>query len=162
MLLALIAGYLVSVLFAFCGVVNTACVLIDAENGMGAHAFFNELALAAWPLAVGTIVYLLTRILYTLRQQQIIQQDAKPAASPPPPIKRPAPLPQGTYFKSPTPQPPPPPPSIQEAKAFVLTAAHEEDDEDYDEIKVSIPNSPARHNPQQQRPENGLNFFRVE
>lgn len=67
-----------------------------------------------------------------------------------------------TYFKSPTPQPPLPPPSIQEAKAFVLTAAHEEDDEDDDEIKVSIPNSPARHNPQQQRPENGLNFFRVE
>ncbi len=162
MLLALIAGYLVSVLFAFCGVVNTACVLISAEKGMGSRDFFNELVLAAWPLAVGTVVYLLTRILYTLRQQQIVQQDVKPAASTPSPVKKPAPLPQGAYFKAPPPPPPPPPPSIQEAKAFVLTAANEEDDEDEDEIKVSIPNSPARHNPQQQRPENGLNFFRVE
>ncbi len=161
MLLALIAGYLVSVFFAFCGVVCTASVLMSAEKGMNSHEFFSELALAAWPLAVSAVVYILTRILYTLTRQQIIQQEAKPVVTSNAPVKKTAPLPQGAYFKAPA--APPHTHSIQEAKAVVLTAAQEEeDDEDEDEIKVTIPNSPAQRNPHKQNPESELNFFRVE
>lgn len=161
MLLAFIAGYLVSALFAFCGVVSTAYVFMNAEKGVGSQAFFSELALAAWPLAVSAVVYLLTRILYILAQQQIMQQDAKTVVSTNHPVKKQQPHPQGAYFKTP-PIPPVHTPSIQEAKALALAAAHEEEDEDDDAIKVSIPNSPPRQTPHRQSPDNELNFFRVE
>lgn len=164
MLLALIAGYLVSVFFAFCGIVCTASVLMSAEKGMDTHDFFSELAQAAWPLAVSAAVYILTRILYTLTQQQIMQQlvtqqEAKPVAASTP-IKKPAPLPQGAYFKAqPAPQRTP---SIQEAKAHVINTAHEEEIEDEDAIKVVIPRASSKPTPHKQQPESELSFFRVE
>ena len=59
MYIAVLVGHLVALLFAFCGVVNL-CYL-DFDRAIGVQGFFAQLAVAAWPLAVGTAIYVLVQ-----------------------------------------------------------------------------------------------------
>lgn len=177
MFIAVIAGYLVAALFAFCGLASIIIAISSMSQGMGAQLFLTGLCQAAWPLAVGVGIYLLTQIAIMLERQGIIISDmddqetpadkkAKEAAP-----KRPAPLPSGSYFhtdsaprapRTPAPQPhvenppsaAPEAPSIAEIKDIASAAAEEaarEAAEPTQEIKPVI-----------KRRDEGLSFFRVD
>ncbi len=177
MFIAVIAGYLVAALFAFCGLASIIIAISSMSQGMGAQLFLTGLCQAAWPLAVGVGIYLLTQIAIMLERQGIIisdmdeqeapadkkSQDATP--------KRPAPLPSGSYFhtdsapRAPRPaakQPSseyntavaPEAPSIAEIEDIASAAAEEaarEAAEPTQEIKPVI-----------KRRDDGLSFFRVD
>ncbi len=178
MFLAVILGYLVAALFAFCGIANICIFLSSAKQGMGAQHFIEELSLAAWPLAVAAIVYLLTQLAILLEQQSIVAVDLEtekdsPHSKETDVPKRPAPLPAGSYFHAePAPRPTPPQltptlpqntpaatppteaPSIAEVENIATAAAEEaarEEAEPAADIKPII-----------KRRNDGLNFFRVD
>ena len=77
MYVAVLLGHLVALLFAFCGVVNL--FYLDFSQEMGAHAFFLQLAQAAWPLAVGTGLYVLVQAAMLLERLVIVSEN--PAVS---------------------------------------------------------------------------------
>lgn len=179
MFLAVILGYLVAALFAFCGIANICMFLSSAKQGMGAQLFIGGLSLAAWPLAVAAIVYLLTQLAILLEQQGIIAANSetetdsphgKEDAAP----KRPAPLPAGSYFHAePAPRPTPPQltptlpqnqpaatppateaPSIAEVENIATAAAEEAAREEAEPA--------ADKKPIIKRRDDGLSFFRVD
>lgn len=88
MWIAVIFGYLVSVLFAFCGVVKTIAVVQSIEKFDDYPAFLSTLSLEAWPLAVGMALFLLTQIaiqsekaaLTASKPLVVPQQKPRPAA----------------------------------------------------------------------------------
>lgn len=73
MYVAVLLGHLVALLFAFCGVVNL--FYLDFSQEMGAHAFFVQLAQAAWPLAVGTGLYVLVQAAMLLERLVIVSEN---------------------------------------------------------------------------------------
>ena len=73
MYVAVLLGHLVALLFAFCGVVNL--FYLDFSQEMGAHAFFLQLAQAAWPLAVGTGLYVLVQAAMLLERLVIVSEN---------------------------------------------------------------------------------------
>ena len=77
MFLASIAGYLVAVLFAFCGIVNLATFLSEPEAITNHSDFTTGLVQAAWPLAVAVAVCLLTEIAGLLTKQSIMLSSLK-------------------------------------------------------------------------------------
>ncbi len=78
MYIAVLVGHLVALLFAFCGVVNL-CYL-DFDRSMGVQVFFAQLALAAWPLAVGTVIYVLVQAAM-LVERLVIYTENPPAGA---------------------------------------------------------------------------------
>lgn len=178
MFIAVIAGYVIAALLAFCGLFGIILFLTDEQQIAGQAAFIKEIALAAWPLAAGTVIYLLTQIALLLERQGILTADwqeqnseAKQNGEDDGKLKPPAPLPAGSYFHAspapPSPMPrmtptlPQPPtqsaeaePSIQEAAdiaSLAARAAAQEAAEPSEEIKPVI-----------KRRESDLSFFRVD
>lgn len=150
MFLAAIAGYLVAVLFAFCGIVNIATFLSEPETITSHTEFTNGLVQAGWPLAVGVAVWLLTEIAGMLTRQSIVlgslkqeepteHQDTQKKQP-----KRPAPLPASAYFDSSS---TPATPVVTQAPAPQVPM----------ERKKPEPVPPT----EKKKPE-GLNFFRVD
>lgn len=78
MYIAVLVGHLVALLFAFCGVVNL-CYL-DFDRSMGVQVFFAQLAVAAWPLAVGTAIYVLVQAAM-LVERLVIYTENPPASA---------------------------------------------------------------------------------
>lgn len=169
MFLAVIAGYLVAALFAFCGVYNIIDFLAHLEKSAGASVFVNGTAMAAWPLAVAAVVYILTRIAILLENQGIIEEDIAARSNSiteahHPVTKRPAapaPLPTGSYFHAtPLTQPQAPIPAATDAPALdevaniAATAA--------EEAEIEAANSEEKVPPVIKRRNDGLSFFRVE
>ena len=175
MFLAVIAGYLVAALFAFCGLYNVIVFLTNLEQTAGATAFVNGTALAAWPLAVAAVVYILTRIAILLENQEIISSDfAEQQRSHTeelrPQTKRPiapAPLPSGSYFHA-TPVAQPSPsitqpshprpaeaaPALDEVASIAASAAEEAEQEAASTEENTAPVIKRRND--------GLSFFRVD
>ena len=176
MFAAVIAGYLVSALFVFCGLVNTCIFISNIEQDMGVQAAMSGLCVAAWPIAVATAIFLLTQIAVQLERMGILStaqaeipelpdsQTATPATKRAPHIP---PLPTGSYFRAdaPTPEtkaalsfpaavPQAPAPSIEELSDIASAAAAEAASEDVSP-REEIP-------PVIKRNENGLNFFRID
>ena len=149
MFLASIAGYLVAVLFAFCGIANLVTFLSEPEAITNQTEFTTGLVQASWPLAVGVTIYLLTGIAGLLTRQTIMLNSLKldeptekqEAANKQP--KRPAPLPSAAYFDT---SATPAPVAAPEPKTQLPT-----------EPKKVVPPPPAK----EKKPE-GLNFFRVD
>lgn len=149
MFLASIAGYLVAVLFAFCGIVNLATFLSEPEAITNHSDFTTGLVQAAWPLAVAVAICLLTEIaglltrqsimLSSLKQDETTEKQDAPKKQP----KRPAPLPSTAYFDS---SATPAPVAAPEPKPQVPT-----------ERRKAVPPPPT----EEKKPE-GLNFFRVD
>lgn len=178
MFIAVIAGYVVAALLAFCGLFGIILFLTGEQEIAGQAAFIKEIALAAWPLAAGTVIYLLTQIALLLERQGILtadwqeQNSGAKQSDDDSKLKPPAPLPAGSYFHAgPAPSPPPMPrmtptlpqppaqsaetePSIQEAADIATLAARaaaQEAAEPSEEIKPVI-----------KRRESDLSFFRVD
>lgn len=61
MFAAVILGYLVSTLLAFCGLVSVCCFLMDGAYTSKLE-FATGLAVASWPLGLAAIVFLLVQI----------------------------------------------------------------------------------------------------
>ena len=78
MYIAVLVGHLGALLFAFCGVVNL-CYL-DFDRSMGVQVFFAQLAVAAWPLAVGTAIYVLVQAAM-LVERLVIYTENPPASA---------------------------------------------------------------------------------
>ena len=78
MYIAVLVGHLVALLFAFCGVMNL-CYL-DFDRAIGVQGFFGQLALAAWPLAVGTAIYVLVQAAM-LVERLVIYTENPPASA---------------------------------------------------------------------------------
>ena len=78
MYIAVLVGHLVALLFAFCGVMNL-CYL-DFDRSIGVQGFFGQLALAAWPLAVGTAIYVLVQAAM-LVERLVIYTENPPASA---------------------------------------------------------------------------------
>lgn len=169
MFLAVIAGYLVAALFAFCGVYNIINFLAHLDKSAGASVFVNGTALAAWPLAVAAVVYILTRIAILLENQGIITADIVAqsnsiTAAHLPMSKRPAapaPLPSGSYFHAtPLTQPQVPIPTAADVPALdevenIAATAAEEAEKEAAAPEKKAPSVIKRRN-------DGLNFFRVD
>lgn len=105
MFIAVIAGYVVAAVFAFCGVVQAVLFLQGCEHSMGTASFFHGLAVSLWPLAVACSIFLLTQIA-TMLEHLIISHSspqqgedrecsasARPLTPPPPPRSE-------TYFQT--------------------------------------------------------------
>lgn len=160
MFVALIAGYLVATLFAFCGIVNIYCFISELPQGAGAAVFSNGLVAAAWPLAVAAVVFLLTQIANLLEVQKIMALNAavdKPVSPAPakPAAKPPVAMPQGSYFKAtPAPVPPPTAADIENLAATIEKEAEEQGS--------ATPEPEPAKQPIKKREDNQLKFFRVE
>ncbi|MBQ2380216.1 MAG: hypothetical protein II295_07485 [Akkermansia sp.] len=176
MFAAVIAGYLVSALFVFCGLVNTCIFISNIEQDMGVQAAMSGLCISAWPIAVATAIFLLTQIAVQLERMGILSTAQAEIPELPTSQKTDAtpqrfstmpPLPTGSYFradtpvvepKAPTRTPAPEPeaqaPSIEELSDIVTAAAAEAANEEATPSEA-IP-------PVIKRNENGLNFFRID
>lgn len=62
MFAAVIVGNVIAALFAFLGVGQVICYLSAEARPVGAAAFMFGLSVAAWPLAVAVVIYLLVQI----------------------------------------------------------------------------------------------------
>ena len=150
MLIASIAGYLVAVLFGFCGIVNIASFLSEPEAITSHSEFTTGLVMAAWPLAVAVVVFLLTEIAGLLTRQSIMlsslkqEEPAEKQETEKKQLKRPAPLPASAYFDS-------------SATPAAPVVAHNPTPQVPMERKHAAP-APPKEEP---KPE-GLNFFRVD
>lgn len=158
MFVALIAGYLVATLFAFCGITSIYYFISELPQGAGVVVYVNGLVAAAWPLAVGVAVFLLTQIANLLEVQKIMAL-SQPVAEPQRPVsakpkaKPPVAMPQGSYFKAtPVPTPSPTAADIQSLAASIEKEAEEQG-------KTPTP-APAQQ-PIKKHEDNNLKFFRV-
>lgn len=120
---AVIAGYLISALFVFCGFVNTYLYVSSIEQDMGVQNVMVGLCTAAWPLAVAVAVFLLTQMAILLERISIYAAMTPESTPAPKPVATGAaasgaatpgkrsplpPLPTGSYFRAdaaPTPAP---------------------------------------------------------
>ena len=149
MFIATIAGYLIATLFAFCGIVNIWHVFADSSTISTASDFVNTLAMAAWPLAVAVVVFMLTQMAGLLQKQNILlsclsQTPATPipASKAPQVNKRPIPQHQARdFFNAEEPVTPAAPPKPSVAPPSRVTPAQQ----------------PTPENKQE-----GLNFFRID
>ena len=116
MFVAVIMGYVVTAIFAFCGIAATVIFLSDMSQISDKMEFITGICMAAWPLAVAAVVYLLTQISLLIERQGIISANfstttatptAKTAAAAPGKLQPPAPLPAGRYFHVSAPSPMP-------------------------------------------------------
>ncbi|MBR2126556.1 MAG: hypothetical protein IJ943_07455 [Akkermansia sp.] len=153
MFIATIAGYLVATLFAFCGLVSIGHVLSDLSTIKSAAEFVNTLAVAAWPLAVAVVVYLLTQVASLLQRQGIMLSCVQPPLpAPVTKVKKPVPVrpaqPMAAdYFQT--------APAPEEPVALPPRVPQPPTEE------APTPAAPARKNEVKETP-NGLNFFRVD
>lgn len=161
MFAAVIFGYLVTTLLAFCGLVNVCCVLIDGNFETKAQ-FGAELSAASWPLGVAAIVFLLVQIACMLEGLKIrgfgnIEASASTkngknafaTQMPPPP-----PSASGQFFRA-DPQP-------TRAPEVAIKAVEPADD-----TKNGVNSPKVEPNPQHEKDQKpvaedaGLGFFRV-
>lgn len=92
MFLAVVAGYVVSALFAFCGIANAIFFLQEMDQSAGYPAFLSGLAVHLWPLAVGCALFLLVQIAIQIEKQNLLTMEATfqmaQAKNNPPPSSR--------------------------------------------------------------------------
>lgn len=187
MFVAVILGNVVAALFAFLGVGQVICYLSAEARPAGAAAFMFGLSVAAWPLAVAVVIYLLVQVACWLEKLYFAgSTDSSapkvtgealsrvPAAarhskkeeeeSPEAPV----------FFKATAPPPPPPatvaPPIYEEemdvksAAAFAAamdSARHAESEEH----KIVTPVDDDWDNetpPVPEKPKSGLSFFKID
>lgn len=177
MFIAVIAGYVIAALFAFCGIFGIFFFLTGIQSGMDQLTFVRDLATSGWPLAAAAVIYLLTQIALMLERQGLLsaewhEQKETEGETTAGKMVPPAPLPMGSYFHaSAPPQQPPLPrmtptmpqpptgmpegePSIEEAAdiaTLAAKAAAQEASEPTDDIKPVI-----------KRRDSDLSFFRVD
>ena len=102
MYIAVILGRVVAALFAFCGVVNILAHVGNMTKTMGYPNFIHGLAVAAWPLAVGTVIWILVEAVLHL-EKLVFHADsaAVPVTLPRKKAKRPNKESTPTYFNAP-------------------------------------------------------------
>ena len=163
MFVAVIAGNLLAVLFAFCGIVSVAGYVLG-DKATSSVAFAQGLAISASPLAVAGIIYLLVQIACLLEKLHMRAADAAFVPSALPKIasavekqKQPqAPASEsGRFFKADSPLPPPPPSTPAAAESF----AKQKKDSDTTSL---IPTPVAAEVAPPKKPAHSLNFFRVD
>lgn len=76
MFLAVVSGYVVSALFAFCGIANAFFFLQGVEQSAGYPTFLSGLAVHLWPLAVGCALFLLVQIAIQIEKQNLLTMEA--------------------------------------------------------------------------------------
>jgi len=119
MFLAVIMGYAVAAIFAFCGIAQAVFYFQRLDQTMSALEFVSGLAIALWPLAVGVALYVLVQVAMLLERQCIVAENpAEPLPGAPAPRKNrpvpptrlapPDPLPSGSYFHAAPASAPPP------------------------------------------------------
>ena len=154
MFAAVLAGYLIATLFAFCGLVSTFSYLSSLTPQNDTTAIVNGLALAAWPLAVAALLFISATLAARLQTLTLLLAciQTSPESSP---VKQKKPQPpqqqpEGTYFRSPQVQPKNKPSHQKDGQESTPPASHTD-------TQAEQPSSP----PADQPIDSGLSYFRI-
>lgn len=155
MFAAVLAGYLIATMFAFCGLVSTFSYLSGLTPQNDAAAIVNGLALAAWPLAVAALLFIAS-CLATRLQTLTILLTCRQTSPEPAPINKKHPAkpqqlhPEGTYFRA---------PQVQQKNQTSHQKADNENPvtEPHPDIPAASPSS----SPSGQTNDSSLSYFRI-